>query len=193
MPLHRHAYLWKNHIPQNWSLAPKNGNRCIRPSNQLCDSRTRIMVLIWQKKWGLKKLNSLPKVTEQASSGSGARTEVFRLPAPRPRILSLCLLWTAATHDGVLPSLSRGSPQVINDFIFYTVSNLFTILHHHSISDVLFCGLNHSKCNLSPAFCSPPKQTVARVSHSLALQHQHPENCWKCGIPRSTLNYWIRI
>ena len=177
MPLHRHAYLWKNRIPQNWSPVPKTGDHCIRPSSQPCDSRTRIMVLIWQKKRGLKKLNSLPKVTEQASSGSGARIEVFALPAPRPLYSVTLPPLDSATHDGVLSPLSQCSPHVINDFIFYTVSNLFTIIHHYPISDILFCSLNHSNSNLSPAFCSPPMQTVARVSHGLALQHQHPENC----------------
>ena len=77
-------------------------------------------------------------------------------------ILSPCLLWTAATHDGVLSPLSQCSPHVINDFIFYTVSNLFTIIHHYPISDILFCSLNHSNSNLSPAFGKDSVQTQVR-------------------------------
>ena len=161
----------------------KTGPQCQKPGTTALDPQVNRVTAgqgLWysfdRRNRGLKKLNSLPKVTEQASSGSGARIEVFTLPAPRPLYSVTLPPLDSATHDGVLSPLSQCSPHIINDFIFYTVSNLFTVIHHYPISDILFCGLNHSNSNLSPAFCSPPMQTVARVSHGLALQHQHPEN-----------------
>lgn len=96
---HRHAHLWENHVPQNWSLVPKNlGTTALDPQINCVTTGQGLWYSFDRRNRGVKKLNSLPKVTEQASSGSGAKIEVFRLPAPKP------------LYSVTLPPLDSGHP-----------------------------------------------------------------------------------